>query len=303
MKPEISIVIPSHNTKNILKDCITSIYKTESDKNKFEIVLVDNASSDGTVDMVKSDFPKVKVISNSNNLGFAKAVNQGWKKSDSELVLFLNSDTVFKSKNIIEGLVKYLSVNDNVGALSGKLILRNGKHDPDTHRGFPDPWSSFAFFIGLEKVFPKSKIFARYHMGWQNLGTIHDIDAGCGAFLVVRKKILKELNGWDEDYFFYGEDIDLCYRIKSLGWKIMYYPNLEVMHYKGASSGLRKESGDVAKTQKETLIKVAGASVEAWQKFYEKFYKGKYPSFVTYIVLLGIRIKGFLRITKYKILR
>lgn len=297
---KISIVIPSFNTSALLKDTINSIYETENIQS-FEIIVVDNDSHDDSVDMVKKYFPDVILISNKSNLGFAKAVNQGWKHSSSELVLFLNSDTLFKSPNTLEKIVEYLRTNTDIGALSGKLILRSGKEDPDTHRGFPDPWSSLTFFLGLEKLFPKSKIFSRYHQGWKNRNKIHEIDAGCGAFLVVRKMILEELGGWDENYFFYGEDIDLCYRIKKKGWKIVYYPDLEVIHYKGASSGLRKESEDISKNSKEDTLKVASASIQAWERFYFKFYKGKYPVILTLLVLFGIKVKGALRIIKYKL--
>lgn len=301
----ISIIIPNYNTKDILKDCLTSIYKTEKNKEFFEIIVIDNCSSDGSAEMVKKYFSKVKLIVNKSNLGFAKAVNQGWKLSDSEYCLFLNSDTITKSNNTYLAIVNYLDNKDNkkIGAVSGKLILRNGSIDPDTHRGFPDPWSSFTFFSGLEKIFPKSKIFAKYHMGWEDLNSIHEIEAGCGAFFAVRKKILEDINGWDEEYFFYGEDIDLCFRIRQAEWKIIYYPFIEVVHFKGASSGLRKETKDIAKIQKDNLLKVAGSSIDAWSRFYKKFYQGKYPNIITGLVLIGIRMKGLMRIIKYKYLR
>lgn len=299
-KIDLSIVIPSHNTKDLLKDCLASMYRTESDLSSVEVIVVDNASTDGSIEMVSRDFPEINLIRNRLNQGFAKAANQGWRRSKGNLIVFLNSDTFVKGKNTFEAVKKYFRINKRVGAMSGRLVLRNGEVDLDTHRGFPTPWSSFTFFFGLEKLFPKSKIFARYHLGWYDLNTIHEIDSGCGAFLVVRRKILLDLNGWDENYFFYGEDIDLCYRIKRAGWKIVYFPKIEALHYKGASSGLRRETKDIARTKKDVLIKVAKASVEAWERFYKKFYQGKYSPLVTYLVLLGIRLKGFVRICRFR---
>lgn len=299
-KPELSVVIPSHNTKDLLRDCLESIFRL-TDTAPLEVVVVDNASSDGSREMVSKDFPLAGLIINGSNLGFAKAANQGWKASRGSLVLFLNSDTKVKGYDTFQKVIEYCKENGSTGALSGKLVLRSGRLDPDAHRGFPTPWSSLSFFSGLEKLFPRSKLFGQYHQGWKDLDTIHEIDAGCGAFLVVRRTVLEAVNGWDESYFFYGEDIDLCFRIKEAGWEVVYYPFIDVLHYKGASSGLRKETKDIVTTKKDTLLKVAGASVKAWERFYKKFYQGKYPFYITRLVLTGIRLKGFLRIAKFKI--
>jgi len=298
-----SVVIPNRNTRELLESCLESIYATEDDKKSFEIIVVDNGSNDGSAEMVEKKFPQVKLIRNRSNLGFAKAVNQGWKASKGSLILFLNSDTLIRSKNTFKKLKKYLDDHPKVGCLSAKLVLRNGEIDPDCHRGFPTPWSSLTYFFGLERFFPKSKIFGQYHRGWQNLKTIHEIEAGCGASMVVRRKILEDLGGWDESYYFYGEDLDLCFRMKEAGWKIVFYPQVDILHYKGAGSGLRKESRDVTKQDKKTLIKLAKASVDAWKKFYQKFYKDRYPWIVTSLVLFGISLKGYLRVLRFKLER
>ena len=221
---DLSIVIPSFNTKKLLANCLKSIKPSYNNKYNVETVVVDNASSDGSVEMLKNKFSSNTLIFNKENLGFAKASNIGWNKARGKYILFLNSDTVL-AKDDLFNVLKYIYSNENqLGALSGKLILRNGKPDPDCHRGFPTPWSSVTFFLGLEKLFPKSRLFAQYHQGWKDVNQIHEIDAGCGAFLVVKKSLLKKLHGFDEDYFFYGEDIDLCYRIKQLHLKIIYFP-------------------------------------------------------------------------------
>lgn len=298
-----SIVIPNRNTKELLEECLGSIYATEKDSSYLEIIVVDNGSNDGSVAMVRGKFPKIKLIENKKNLGFAKAVNIGWKASRGDLILFLNSDTKIRSKNTIKSLIEYIQENSDVGCVSAKLVLRDGQLDPDTHRGFPTPWSSLTYFLGFEKLFPKSRVFAQYHRGWKDLSKIHEIDAGCGASLVVRRNILEDLGGWDETYYFYGEDLDLCYRVNAAGWKIIFYPQVDILHYKGAGSGLRRESKDVTKQDKKTLIKLAEASVDAWRLFYKKFYKDKYPLIITSAVLAGISLKGYLRVLKYKLER
>lgn len=293
-KVNLSIVIPSYNTKKLLTDCLQSIEGSKSSMS-YEIIVVDNASSDGSQDMVRSKFPKTILIRNKKNKGFACAVNQGWKIAKGEYVLFLNSDTIVQD-NSLEVLLNYLQDEPEAGAVSGKLTLRDGNIDLDTHRGFPSPWSSLTFFLGLENIFPKSKLFSQYHQGWKDLNNIHEIDAGSGALLMVVRKVLEEVNGWDEGYFFYGEDIDLCYRIKQRGYKIFFHPGTKVMHYKGASSGLRKESKDIARPTRENLIRVTKGSIDAWKKFYIKFYQDKYPNWVTWLVLSGIQAKGFIRL-------
>lgn len=302
-KVDLSMVIPSYNTKDLLADCISSIAQNPPTKQSFEIIVVDNASSDGTVEMLhrlSSKDLKLKIISNKKNLGFARAVNQGWKKAQGKFVLFLNSDTMVK-KDALGALASYAEGHKDVGAISGKLILRNGKLDPDCHRGFPTPWSSLTFFLGLESIFPKSRVFAQYHQGWKNKNAIHEIDAGAGALLLVKRDVLEEIGGWDENYFFYGEDLDLCYRIKQAGYKIVFHPKAEVVHYKGASSGLRKESRDIARPKREDLAKVTKGSIDAWRIFYNKFYKDKYPGWVAWVVLSGIGIKGAFRLMLNKL--
>lgn len=289
-----SIVIPSYNTKKLLRDCLQSIQDNPAEESKFEIVVVDNASTDGSQEMVADEFRDVHLIKNRKNKGFASAVNQGWRVAKGEFILFLNSDTVVK-KNSLDIVVDYAKTNPDVGAISGKPVLRNGQLDPDSHRGFPTPWSALTFFLGLEKLFPKSRLFAQYHQGWKDKNKIHEIDAGAGVFLLVRKSVLEKIGGWDESYFFYGEDIDLCFRIKKAGYKIVFHPKAEVMHYKGASSGLRRESRDVARPTRKELMKVTRGSIDAWKVFYRKFYKDKYPFWLTGLVLFGIEVKGILR--------
>lgn len=340
-KIELSIIIASYNTQQLLRQCLRSLLSAslqaqerhpEPDpptsgegegspaikdsaypkgilrpltrgvqNDDYEIIVVDNASRDGSVEMVKKDFPQVKIIANQSNLGFAKANNQGIKIAQGEYILFLNSDTVVPP-GTIETLLAYLKNHPLVGVVTPKLILKNGQIDPDCHRGFPTPWSALSYFLGLEKIFPKSKIFSQYHQGYQNSETIHEIHACCGAFLLTRRKILEKIGGWDEDYFFYGEDLDLCYRIKQLGFKVIYYPQVAATHYKGASSGIRRESRQISGADKKTRLNSVAASINAMEIFYKKFYQDKYPHPLTSLVILMIKIKGLLRKLKHSLI-
>lgn len=294
-KLDLSIIILNYNTKNLLRDCLRSVLQTKKDGFRWEIIVVDNNSEDGSAVMVRKEFPKVKLIESQKNLGFAGGNNLGLKKAKGKYILFLNSDTQVKPQAFKE-MIAFMEKNPQVGASTPKTILFSGGMDPDCHRGFPTPWASFCYFFGLEKLFPKSRLFGQYHKLYLDLAEPHEIDAGFGTFMIIRRKVLDQVGHWDESYFFYGEDLDLFYRIKKGGWKVMFYPKPLVTHYKGASSGLRRESREVSRAGRKIRIKVAKASVKAMEIFYRKFYQDKYPRLLTWVVILGIRIRGMLRI-------
>ena len=294
-KVDLSIIILSYNTRPLLRNCLQAISRAKKNDYQIETIVVDNDSSDGSQKMVVDEFLWVKLIKSRKNLGFAGGNNLGFKSTRGRYLLFLNSDTEIMPEALIK-MVEFMDKNLKVGASTPKTLLFSGGMDQDCHRGFPTPWASVTYFLGLEKLFPKSKIFGQYHQFYLDLNKIHEIDAGFGTFMFVRQKALEQVGNWDENYFFYGEDLDLFYRIKKADWKIMFYPEPLVTHHKGASSGLRKESKEVARPSRETRIKVAKASIKAMEIFYKKFYQDKYPSWLTWIVLLGIRVKGFFRI-------
>ena len=297
-KNELAIVIVNYNTEKLLDDCLASIYKADKPRGGLQVVVVDNGSVDGSTKMVSKKYPQVDLVKSKENLGFAKGNNVGVEKVDARYVLFLNSDTVVKRYALVKPL-KYLKNHQNAGAVTIKLFLRDGSIDFDNHRGFPTPWVSFCKLFGLSSIFPKSTFFNGYYLGFRNLNRIHSIPVAAGSYLMMPTKLFNDIGKWDESYFFYGEDIDLCYRINQAGYKIIYYPKVSTLHLRGASSGLRKESKGVS--SKENRIKVAKASTKAWEIFYNKFYQNKYPKITTWIVLSGIRFKGYLRVLKHQL--
>lgn len=297
---DLSIIIVNYNTRQLLFDCLTSIFKAEQPKKGTEIIVVDNASSDDSLKMLSDHFPQVKVIANKQNLGFAAANNLGATVAIGKTLLFLNSDTVIKKYSLVKPL-KYLRKHPFVGAITIKLVLKDGSLDKDNHRGFPTPWAALTYFSGLAKVFPKTALFTKYHQSTKNLDKIHPIPVAAGSFLMIGKKLFDNIGRWDEQYFFYGEDIDLCFRINQAGKKIIYYPKVSALHLKGASSGLRKETSHSAVSSKKNRIKVAQASIDAMKIFYKKFYKDKYPKSLTWLILAGISLKGYFRLLKHKL--
>jgi hypothetical protein len=286
-------VIVSYNTKDVLKECLESIYKTIKNLS-FEVIVVDNASKDQTREEIsKLEFPNFKFIQNKENLGFSKANNIGVRKTSGRYVLFLNPDVVVHSETL-EGMVYFMDKEREAGAATCKVILTNGKIDDASHRGFPTPWNSFTHFSGLAKLFGKIEHFGGYNLKHLDLSQTHEIDALAGAFMIVRREAGEEVGWWDEDYFFYGEDLDFCYMLQQKGWKIYYVPEFSVLHYKGVSGGLKKVSKDITTADTETKKRSTKARFDAMRIFYKKHYEQKYPWFITHLVYTGISLKQFM---------
>lgn len=289
---DLSVIIVNFNTRDILRDCIKNIQNLKVHID-YEIVVVDNGSKDSSAEMIMEEFPSVKLFA-GENVGLAKGYNVGLKNSTGKYVLFLGSDA-FPKERTLDGMISVLEDDQSIGIATCKLVLRNGMLDLDAHRGFPTPWVAVSHFAGLGKLFPKSKIFNSYFLGDKDLSKPHEIDLCISHFMMVRRTVFEYTGLWDEDYFVYGEDVDFCFRAKKVGYKIMYLPMFEAIHYKGASVGTRKESADISKATKETKIKMNSETTRAMKLFYQKHYKNVYPSFITYIVLFGVEILGKLR--------
>lgn len=286
---DLSIIIVNYNTKDFLKDCLASIQKTVPKSLKYQIIVVDNDSTDESVEMVKREFSNVLLIENENE-GFAKANNRGVKKSKGEYILFLNPDTVVYKKTI-EGMLTFMKEHPKAGAATCTLLMKNGQIDYASHRGFPTPWNAFCYFSGISRRFPKVKFLSGYTRSWQDLNTTHEIDALAGAFMLIPRKAGEEVDWWDQDYFFNGEDLDFCFRLKEKGWKIYYVPQYSILHYNGVSGGTKKTSSEISTATKETKRRIQKARFDAMRTFYKKHYMKKYPKVVTSLVLSGIGLK------------
>lgn len=286
---KLAVVIVSYNTKEYLKRSLDALLNSDLDQKELEIIVVDNASSDGS----KEEFQKNKkiiFIQNKENFGFSKANNIGVNKSSGEYVLFLNPDTLVE-KDTLSVMIKFMEEQKDVGAATCKVKLENGSIDDASHRGFPTPWNSFCHFSGLSKIFGRTKFFGGYNLGWMNLNSVHEIDACAGAFMIVRREAGEEVGWWDEDFFFYGEDLDFCYRLKEKKWKIYYVPTCSILHYKGISHGMKRHSQHLATASQETIIRSKKERFAAMKIFYNKHYKSKYPALITWLVMKGINLK------------
>ncbi len=286
---DLSIVIVSYNTKDFLIKCIQSIEETGKDFN-YEIIVADNASSDGSVELVKEKFKEVIVIANKGNLGFSKANNLGVKKASGRYVLFLNADTVVYP-NTLKYMINFMDSQKQAGAATCELKMPNGKIDDASHRGFPTPWNAFCHFSGLSKIFPKTHLFGGYNLTYLDFDKTHEIDALAGAFMLVRRSAGEEADWWDEDYFFYGEDLDFCFMLKQKGRKIYYVPEVSILHYKGVSGGIKKHSQNLTTASSNTKKRATYERFRAMRLFYKKHYEQKYPWIVTRLVYAGISLK------------
>ncbi|OGE25533.1 hypothetical protein A3C26_02380 [Candidatus Daviesbacteria bacterium RIFCSPHIGHO2_02_FULL_39_12] len=290
--PELSIIILNYNVKDLLLNCLESVFKSKGKEDKWQIIVVDNASSDESVEAVKKKYCslstalRVDLIENQSNLGFAAGNNEGVKKAKAPVILFLNPDTLVLDKAIQKSLIFLLSDPD-IGALTCKVNLPDGKMDYSCHRGFPTPWNSLTYFLGLSKLFPKSAFLAGYTASYMDITKTHEMDCGSGTFLMVRKIAGDQINWWDKDYFWNGEDIEFCFSLKEKDWKIYFYPEVQILHFKGSSSGLWSTSK--IKVEQHVKLKTASHAASAMRIFYKKHYYDKYPPYLRDLVLLGIK--------------
>jgi|WetSurMetagenome_2_1015567.scaffolds.fasta_scaffold33162_1 O-antigen biosynthesis protein len=232
---DVSIVIVNYNVRDHLDTCLASIYKSNNNKYKIEIFIIDNNSIDGSSSFIRNKYPSINYIDNDKNLGFSKANNIALRKVQGEYILILNPDTILEEETF-DKLVNFCKENKDVGAVSSKLIQANGKLDLACKRSFPSLSVALPRIIGLSKLFPKSKIFGKYNLTFLDENKTYEVDAICGAFMFIPKFILDKTGFFDEDYFMYGEDLDLCFRIKKNGYKIFYFPEVKTVHLKGEST-------------------------------------------------------------------
>ncbi len=291
---DLSIIILNYNTKELTKKVIESLKKClENEENKninYEIILVDNASTDGSKDFFEeyaTENSKTSYIYNKSNLGFGKANNIGIQKAKGKYILLLNSDVIVTDVNFSK-IINYFEKDEKIGVLTVKVMLSDKNIDPASHRGFPTPWRSFCYFSKLEKITQKipgvNKYFGGYHLTYKDLNHTHEIDSPTGAFYFTRNSIMEAIQGFDETYFMYGEDLDMSLRIKKLGFKIIYFPYYQVLHLKN-QSGLKS---DFEKTAKKTNI----AFYEAMKIFYKKHYSKEYPDFFNKLIYFFIDLKS-----------
>ncbi|MDP4283101.1 MAG: glycosyltransferase [Bacteroidota bacterium] len=231
---QLSVIIVSYNVKYFLEQCLLSVLKAMKNIDG-EIIVVDNHSTDDSFLFFEEKFKDVNFIWNTSNSGFAKANNQALKIASGDYILFLNPDTLLP-EDCFEKCISFIQLQKNDCALGIKMIDGSGKFLKESKRAFPSPMTSLYKLSGFAKLFPHSKIFAKYHLGYLCENENHEVDVLAGAFMMIPKKILNVVNGFDEAFFMYGEDVDLSFRIQQAGFKNFYFAESSIIHFKGEST-------------------------------------------------------------------
>jgi len=288
---DLSIIIVTYNSANVLEKCLDSIGQSKLGNYKIEIVIVDNSSTDQTAAVVenftqKSRDYKVKFIQNRSNIGFGAANNKALRQALGDLILLLNSDVILETDTLSKQ-IQFMKERPQFMASTCKLLLPSGKMDPACHRGFPTPWASLTYFSKLEKLLPKSRWFGQYHQGWKDLSKAHRVEAISGAFFMMRKELITKVGLFDEGFFMYGEDLDLCLRIAEQSYQIGFNPDSTALHLKG-QSGRKKINEKNLETSKNTNYHFWNAM----RLFYKKHYQKKYPSLINFLILKLIDFKS-----------
>jgi hypothetical protein len=284
---DLGVVIVNWNTRDLLRKCLETVMASEG--LTFRVVVVDNASPDGSASMVRDEFPQVELIASETNDGFSKGNNRGLRHlgvdkgrldpNAPRYMLLLNPDTEVPPDALAK-MVQYLDRADrqDVGAAGCKLVMLDGTLDLACRRSFPTPEVSFYRMVGLSRLFPRSQRFGRYNMTYVDPDEEIEVDSVVGAFMMVRSAVIQQIGLLDELYWMYGEDLEWAFRIKKAGWKIMYNPAITVLHVKRAAS---------RQSQKARV-----AFYQAMMKFYRDHYRATTPLWLHLLIMLGLTLKG-----------
>ncbi len=276
---QLSIIIVNYNVRYFLEQCLHSVQRAINHL-QVEVLVVDNASSDDSISYLLPKFRWVKFISSQQNIGFAKANNLALHHCSGKYILYLNPDTLLPEDSLVQ-CVEFLEAHNNAGALGIRMIDGSGTFLPESKRSFPSPVTSFFKLVGLHALFPTSKIFGKYSLGYLDEHKNHEVDVLAGAFFMSRRELLQQLKGFDETFFMYGEDIDLSYRIQQLGYKNFYFSGSSIIHFKGEST--RKGSLNYVKM-----------FYNAMSIFVSKHYSGSKAKIFRFFIQLAILLRAAL---------
>jgi len=278
---KLSVIIVNYNVKYFLEQCLCSVQKAiTSCGAEAEVIVIDNHSHDNSVSYLMPFFPCVRFVVNDENIGFTKACNQGYKLSSGKYVLFLNPDTIIP-EDCFSKCLAFFEANENAGAVGVKMLDGHGRFLKESKRAFPSPITSLFKLFGFARLFPKSKIFSEYHLGYLDENKNHEVDVLAGAFIMTRRNLMEELDGFDEAFFMYGEDVDLSYRIQEMGYKNYYLAETSILHFKGEST-------------KKGSLNYVRMFYSAMSIFVRKHYGGSRASLFIFFIHLAIWLRAIM---------
>jgi hypothetical protein len=297
MKIDLSIIIVAYNGRDVTLETLACYEEAiaADPAHRYEVIVVDNASQDGVADAVEERFPNAHLIRIQKNNGFSAGNNVGFASSSGRYILFSNPDIEVNGQTL-PTLIALMDQNPHVGACTPFLkLVATGNIDWGAHRGFPTPWAAFTYFTKLSQVFRKStslsRVFGQYQLLDRDLQEEHEVDVIRGGFFFVRRTVFEQARGWDEDYFMFGEDIDLCYQIKKHGHAIMFYPQASALHYHGMTTGLKEHSQELSAADAAAREKAYNAFYDTMKTFYDKNYKDKYNPITRRLIFCAVEIK------------
>jgi GT2 family glycosyltransferase len=237
----LSIVIPTYNAHEWIQGCIDSInLHRPAAANDYEIIVVDDKSSDDTIGIVRAQFPEVRLFANDRNIGFGKTVNVGLKAAGGDYILVLNNDT-WMHAGALDAMIAYLDAHPDVGIVGPKVLSGDGTLQQQCRRRIPTPAAALLYFTGVARMFPKNPKVAGYLMTAADETQTTEVDSVSGACLMVRRAVLAAIHGFDPEYYLYGEDMDFCWRTKLAGWKVVYHPEAVITHFGGQGGTGKKK--------------------------------------------------------------
>lgn len=282
---QFCVVIVNYNTRDLLRDCLRSVFASQAVAG-LDVSVVDNASRDGSAEMVRAEFPQVRLINNAQNRGYAAANNLALRDCRALFVVLLNPDTVVPSDALAQ-FRHFMEAHPDAGVVGPKLIRADGSLDLACRRSFPTPAVAFYRFIGLSRLFPRSRRFSRYNLTYLDPDQLAEVDSVVGACMVVRGEILEQVGLLDEQFFMYAEDLDWCKRIKEAHnprtghhWQVWYDPAVTIQHIKRASSSL---SVQAQRAFNDTML-----------QFYRKHYAASTPFWLNGLIVGSITLRGWL---------
>jgi hypothetical protein len=285
---DLSIIIVNYNVKEFLLNLLDSIYNASKNLS-VEIIIVDNNSDDGSIESVNAKYPNVITIANKENKGFGFANNQGLEIARGDFILLLNPDTLVR-EDTFDKMISFMKEDPKIGLAGCKVLNPDGSLQLACRRSFPGPWVSLTKVVGLSKMFPKSRLFAKYNLTYLNENENYEVDAVSGSFMMLSKEAYQKTGGFDTDFFMYGEDLDLCYRVQQNDLKVYYCSSTSIIHYKGEST-------------KRSKIDETGIFYDAMHLFVEKHFSSSF--IIKSILQFGIilrKLLTFINLNKYIII-
>lgn len=276
---ELSIIIVNYNVKHFLEQCLFSVQAAISTR-QAEVIVIDNNSTDNSLAYLEPAFQHIRFIANTQNVGFGKACNQGLKLAAGKYVLFLNPDTIVP-EDCFEQCIRFFESQPAAGALGVRMLDGTGRFLKESKRAFPSPATSLFKIFGLSKLFPRSATFSKYHLGHLDENKNNEVDVLAGAFMMIKKEVLDKIGGFDEEFFMYGEDVDLSYRIQKAGYKNFYFAETSIIHFKGEST-------------KKGSMNYVKMFYNAMSIFVRKHYGGSKAGVFNFLIHTAIWFKAFL---------